>query len=61
MKKFYASKTLWFSVLFALVNLAGLFGYAEFVPGDDLAQYVSVGVAVVMALLRAFTNKGVEA
>jgi GH25 family lysozyme M1 (1,4-beta-N-acetylmuramidase) len=60
MKKWYASKTLWFSILFALVNLAGIFGYAEFVPGDEVGQYVSVGIAIVMALLRVFTDKGVE-
>lgn len=60
MKKWYASKTLWFSILFALVNLAGVFGFAEFVPGDDVSQYVSVGVSVVVALLRFVTDKGVE-
>lgn len=61
MKKWYASKTLWFSILFALVNLAGIFGFAEFVPGDDISQYVNVGVALIMAVLRAFTNQGIEA
>ena len=61
MKKWYASKTLWFSILFAVVNLAGLFGYAEFVPGGELSQYVNLGVSVIVALLRVFTNKGVEA
>ena len=60
MKKWYASKILWFSVLYALVNIAGIFGFAEFVPGDDISQYVSIGVSVVVAVLRAFTNKGVE-
>ena len=60
MKKWYASKILWFSVLYALVNIAGIFGFAEFVPGDDISQYVSVGVSVLVAVLRAFTNKGVE-
>ena len=60
MKKWYQSKTLWFSVLFAIVNIAGIFGYAEFVPGDEVAQYVSVGVSVIVALLRVFTKEGVE-
>ena len=60
MKKWYASKTLWFSILFALVNLAGVFGYAEFVPGDDISQYVSIGVSVIVALLRVFTSEKVE-
>ena len=60
MKKWYVSKTLWFSILFGLVNLAGIFGYAKWVPGDDLSQYVGLGVAVAVAILRKFTNKGVE-
>lgn len=60
MKKWYASKTLWFSILFALVNIAGIFGYAEFIPGDDIVQYVNVGVSVIVALLRVFTDQGIE-
>ena len=42
MKKWYQSKTLWFSILFALVNVAGIFGYAEFIPGEDVVQYLSL-------------------
>ncbi len=60
MKKWYQSKTLWFSILFALVNVAGIFGYAEFVPGDEVVQYVNLGVSVVVALLRVFTYQAVE-
>ena len=59
-KKWYASKTLWFSILFALVNLAGAFGYAEFVPGDEVVNYVNIGISVIMALLRVFTDRGVK-
>jgi len=60
MKKWYQSKTLWFSVLFAIVNIAGIFGFADFVPGDDVAQYVNVGVSVIVALLRVFTSEAVK-
>jgi hypothetical protein len=60
MKKWYQSKTLWFSILFALVNLAGIFGYADFVPGDDVSQYVSIGISVVVAILRAFTKEPIS-
>ena len=60
MKKWYQSKTLWFSILFALVNVAGVFGYAEFIPGEDVVQYVNIGISVIVALLRVFTDKGVE-
>ena len=61
MKKWYASKTLWFSILWALVQTAALFGYADFVPGDEVSQYVNLGIAIIVAALRVFTNQGVEA
>ena len=60
MKKFYQSKTVWFAVLFALVSLAGLFGYADFTPSNDVAEIVNVAVAAIVLVLRLFTNKGVE-
>ena len=59
-KKVYTSKTIIFSVLFALVNIAAIFGYAEFVPGDDIAQYVNIGVAVIVAILRFLTKEPVS-
>jgi len=59
MKKPWASKTLWFSILFALVALAKIFGYADFVPGDDVVQYVNIGIAVIVAVLRFFTKEPV--
>lgn len=60
MKKWYQSKTVWFAALWALVQVAGIFGYADFVPGDDLAYYVNIGVSVIVAVLRAVTDKGIE-
>jgi len=60
MKKWYQSKTLWFSILFALVNIAGVFGFAEFVPGDELVNYVNIGISVIVALLRVFTSEGIQ-
>ena len=60
MKKFYQSKTLIFTVLFALLQLAGLFGYADFTPGSDVVEYINLGAAVIMAILRAVTSEGVE-
>jgi hypothetical protein len=51
-KKWYTSKTLWFSILFGLVSLAGIFGYADFVPGDETVHYVDLGLAVLVAILR---------
>lgn len=59
-KKWYQSKTLWFAILWGLVQLAGIFGFAEFVPGDQVAQYVNLIVSVVVALLRVFTKQPVK-
>ncbi len=60
MKKWYASKTIWFSVLFILVQVAAVFGYADWVPGDDLSYFVNIGVGVLVAILRALTSQGIE-
>lgn len=53
MKKWYQSKVVWFSVLYAVLQIAALFGYADFVPGDELVYYVNLGVAVLTGVLRA--------
>ena len=61
MKKWYQSKTIWFTILFALVNVAGIFGYADFTPDSNIVEYINLGVAVIMAILRAVTDQGIEA
>lgn len=60
MKKWYASKTLWFAVLWGLIQVAGIFGFAEYAPGEDLIYYVNLGVSVIVAVLRAITKEGIE-
>ncbi len=60
MKKFYQSKTLWFAVLFAAVQVASLFGYGDYSPSSDVAEIVNIGAAVIVLFLRLVTNKGVE-
>ena len=60
MKKWYASKTLWFTILFALVQVAGLFGYADYTPGTDIAEFIQLGVAVLAAVLRVVTDEGID-
>ena len=61
MSKWYASKTLWFSVLFGLVNLAGIFGYGDFTPSPEVVQYVGIAVSVIGAIVgvvvKYFENK----
>ena len=59
-KKWYASKTLWFIALFVLVQFAGIFGYADFTPDSNVVEYINLGAAVIMAILRAVTKVGVE-
>ena len=60
MKKWYESKTLWFIALFALVQVAGLFGYADFSPDSNVEEYINLGVSVIAAILRLVTVKPVE-
>ena len=60
MKKWYQSKTLWFSIVFIITAVAGLFGYGDWTPDTQLVEYVQLGMGVLMALLRVFTNQGVE-
>ena len=60
MKKWYQSKTLWFSILFILTSVASLFGYGDWSPDTQLVEYVQLGMGVLMAILRAFTREGVE-
>ena len=59
-KKWYASKTFWFAILFGVVQLAGLFGFADYEPSADVAQIVSLVGAAVVLVLRFLTNKSSE-
>ena len=54
------SKTIIFAVLFGLVNVAGLFGYADYSPGTDVTEIVNVVVSVVMIALRFVTKDPVS-
>jgi len=53
-KPFYKSKTLGFSVLFVLISVANLVGFAEF---DADPALVGIVEAVFFAVLRFFTSK----
>ena len=59
-KKFYLSKTFWFSVLTVLVSAAGVFGFADFAPGADTLAIAGVVVGVVNLILRFISNQGLE-
>lgn len=58
-KSIFKSKTFWFSILFGLVSLAGLFGFAEFKPESNVLELINVIVAVVMIVLRFVTKQAV--
>jgi len=59
-KKFWQSKTFWFALLFGIVQVAGLFGFADYSPGDDVQEIVNIVVAVVVIVLRFLSNKKIR-
>ena len=59
-KKFYQSKVFYFALLFGAVQLAGLFGFADFKPTADVAELIGLVGAAVMLILRFVTNKGIS-
>ena len=59
-KDFYRSKTFWFGALSVLVGVAGLFGFADFVPGDETVQIMEVINGIVVIALRFLTNQGIH-
>ena len=56
-KKWYQSKTIWFTVLFALVQIAGIFGYADFTPNSQALEVINLVVAGIFLVLRLVTDK----
>lgn len=59
-KKPWASKTFWFFILYAVVNISGLVGFADFTPTEDQSELVGLLVAGAGMLLRFLTNKGIS-
>jgi len=56
-KALVQSKTFWFNLLFAVVALAGLFGYEDFKPDVRFAEALGAVVTFGNVLLRLYTNK----
>ena len=61
MNKNWFSKTTLFSILFILVNIAGIWGYGDFTPSPELVQYAGIAVSVIGAIVgvvvKYFENK----
>ena len=58
-KSIFTSKTFWFAVLYGVVNLAGLVGFADFTPSDDIAEIVGILASAGAILLRFVTRQPV--
>lgn len=59
-KALIKSKTFWFNVLAALVGIASLFGFAEFVPSENVAKTVAIVGALVNIGLRLKTTQPID-
>ena len=59
-KKPLASKTIIFALIFGVVHIAGLLGYADYTPGQDVTEIVNVVAAATVLVLRLVTNKGIS-
>lgn len=61
MKKWYASKTLWFNLLAGVVMVASQFGYLDFEPSPMVATIATLVVAIINMILRYwFTNTALQ-
>lgn len=50
-------KTIIFFVLFALLTLANMFGFTEYKPTTDEAEWIALGISFIGITLRNFTKK----
>lgn len=56
-KPLWKSKTFWFAVLFAIVNIAGLFGFETYQPDPLTTEIVGIVVAALTVVLRLLTKQ----
>ena len=59
-KSIFASKTFWFAILYGIVNVAGLLGFADFSPSSDVVEIVGVLVSAGAIVLRFVTDRPVS-
>ena len=59
-KDFWRSKTFWFFLLYLVVSVAGVFGFAGFQPTVDQQEILGIIVAIVGIVLRFLTKEPVK-
>jgi hypothetical protein len=59
-KWFLNSKTFWFNVIAFAVAVAQAFGFGGFTPDPQLAEYITVAVALINIVLRFATKQPVS-
>lgn len=52
MTDLWRTKEFWFAVLYGIVSVAGLFGFASWQPDGQTLEVIGIIVAVVTVLLR---------
>ena len=59
-KQWWQSKTIWFAVLFGIVQVAGLIGFGAYNPDANTNEIIGVVVSVVMIVLRMGTSQAIK-
>jgi hypothetical protein len=62
-KRFWYSKTFWFNILALVVAVAGVFGFTDFIPTEEIQGHISAvsvlvaaAIPVVNIILRFVTS-----
>lgn len=56
MEKIKGYKTIGFAVLWIVIQLAGIIGFADYTPETDLAEMVNAAVGFLFVFLRLYTD-----
>lgn len=59
-KKFYLSKTFWFNGVALVVLVLEAFGYVDFVPDENIAEYAAAIITLINVGLRFITEKPIS-
>ena len=59
-KEFWKSKTFWFNVLALIVMVAEAFGYVDFIPDENMAEYATALVTIINVILRFITKEPIK-